>query len=103
MVPTATNWSDLVGIMVTIHFGLISGLSWAPRAPKRASFGPERPFWESQRYLEGPKGPDLIPTVTDWSDWDGIMVKTYFDLVSGVFWATRVPKRAFFASKRPPK
>ena len=69
LVPTATNWSDLVGIMVTIHFGLISGLSWAPRAPKSASFGPERPFWESQRYLEGPKGPDLIPTVTDWSDW----------------------------------
>ena len=52
LVPTATNWSDWVRIMVTIHFGLISGLSWAPRAPKRASFGPKRPFWGSQRYLE---------------------------------------------------
>ena len=99
LVPTATNWSDLVGIMVTIHYGLISGLSWAPRAPKSASFGPERPFWESQRYLEGPKGPDLIPTVTDWSDWDGIMVTTHFGPVAGLSWAPRDTKKARFGSK----
>ena len=51
--------------------------------------------------LEVPEGPDLVPTATDWSDWVGIMVTTHFGLVSGLFWATRDPKRAFLASKRP--
>ena len=37
LVPTATDWSDWVGIMVTTHFGLVLGLFWAPRNPKRAS------------------------------------------------------------------
>ena len=59
-----------------------------------------RYFWP-WRSSEGPKGPDLVPTATDWSDWAGIMVTTHFGLVSGLFWATRDPKRAFLASKRP--
>ena len=42
LVPTAANWSDRVGIMVTRHFDLVFGLFRAPRAPKRARFGPKR-------------------------------------------------------------
>ena len=37
LVPTAANWSDWAGIMVTRHFDLVSGHLWAPRDPKRAS------------------------------------------------------------------
>ena len=47
--------------MVTRHFDLVFGLFRAPRAPKRARFGPERAFWGSQRDSEGPRGPDLVP------------------------------------------
>ena len=42
MVPTAANWSDWAGIMVTRHFDLVFGLFRAPKAPKRARFGPKR-------------------------------------------------------------
>ena len=43
----------------------------------------------------------MAPTATDRSDWAGIMVTTHFGLVSGLFWATRDPKRVFLASIRP--
>ena len=79
------------------------GPFWAPRDTKRARFGPKCPFWGSQRSSEGPRGPDLVPTATDWSDWAGTMVTTHFGLVLSLFWATRDPKRAFLASKGPPK
>ena len=36
LVPTAPNWSDWVGVMVTTHFGLVLGLFLAPGNPKRA-------------------------------------------------------------------
>ena len=101
MVPTAANWSDWAGIMVTRHFDLVSGLFWAPRAPKRAFFGPKRPFWGLQRDLEGPEGPALVPTAANWYDWAGIMVNRHIDLVSGLFWAPRAPKRTPLASKGP--
>ena len=42
LVPIAANWSDWVGIMVTRHFDLVFGLFRAPRALKRARFGPKR-------------------------------------------------------------
>jgi len=87
--------------MVTRHFDLVSGLFWAPRAPKRAFFGPKRPFWGLQRDLEGPEGPALVPTAANWYDWAGIMVKRHIDLVSGLFWAPRAPKRTPLASKGP--
>ena len=50
LVPTAANWSDWVGVMVTTHFGLVLGLFWVPRDTKRARFGPKCPFL-------APKGP----------------------------------------------
>ena len=99
MAPTAANWSDWVGVMVTTHFAPVLGLPWAPRGPKRARFGPERPFWGSPRVFEGPRGPDLVPTVASWSDWVGVMVTTHFGLVLGLLWAPRGPKRARFGPK----
>ena len=44
LVPTAANWSNRIGHMVTTHFGLVLGFFWAPRDPKRARFGPKCPF-----------------------------------------------------------
>ena len=84
LVPTAPNWSDWVGVMVTTHFGLVLGLIRAPRGPKRARFGPERPFWGSPRVLKGPRGPDLVQTAANWSDWVGVMVTTHFGPVLGL-------------------
>jgi len=40
----------LVRLMITTCFGLVSGLFWAPRGPKRAGFGPKCPFWGPQRF-----------------------------------------------------
>ena len=50
---------------------------------------------------EGPKGPNLVPTVPDWSAWVGLMLTTHFDLVLGPFWAPGGPKRARFGPKCP--
>ena len=50
--------------------------------------------------MEGPEGPDLVPIAANWSDWAGIMVTRHFDLVSGLFWAPRGPKRVRFGPKR---
>ena len=44
LVPTATDCSAWVKLMVSTHFGLVSSLFWAPWGPKRASFGPKCPF-----------------------------------------------------------
>ena len=136
-VPTAANWSDWIGVMVTTHFGLVLDLLWAPRAPKRACFGPKRPSWGSSRDSEAPpwarfgpncrqlvrlgwshgyhtlcpgigpplgpfwgpwrsweghRGPDLVPTAANWSDWVGVMVTSHFGLVLGLFLAQGAPK-----------
>ena len=47
LVPTSADWSDWVGIMVTIHFGMVSGLFWAPRDSKRV-------FWSQIEPRRGP-------------------------------------------------
>ena len=89
--------------MVTKHFDLVFGLFRAPRAPKRARFGPERTFWGPHRDPEGPGGPDLVTTAANWSDRVGIMVTRHFDLVFGLFRAPRAPrapKRARFGPIR---
>ena len=44
LVPTSPDWPALAGHMVTTHFDLVSGLSWAPGGPKRAPFGPKCPL-----------------------------------------------------------
>ena len=87
--------------MVTRHFDLVYSLFRAPRAPKRARFGPERTFWGPYRDTEDPGGPDLVPSAANWSDYVGIMVTRHFYLVFGVFRlrAPRAPKRAQIGSK----
>ena len=44
LVPTAPDWPAWVGHMVTTHFDLVPGLSWAPGGPKRAPFGSKCPL-----------------------------------------------------------
>merc|ERR1712130_526023 len=94
-------WSQLPPIGMTgLESWLKGTLTWylassGPPGP------PKRPFLGLQRDLEGPEGPALVPTAANWYDWAGIMVKRHIDLVSGLFWAPRAPKRAFFGPKRP--
>ena len=99
LVPIAADWSNWVGVMVATHFGLVSGLFWAPRDPKRAHFGRKCPFWGLRRDSEGPRGPHLVATAADRSDWVGIMVATPFGLVLGLLLAPRGPKWARFGPK----
>ena len=47
LAPTAADWSNAIGHMVTTHFGLVLALFWAPKR------GP-------QRSQEGPQGPNLV-------------------------------------------
>ena len=63
---------------------------------KRGQNGPERPFWGSPRVLEGPRGPDLVQTAANWSDWVGVMVTTHFAPVLGLPWAPRGPQKGPF-------
>ena len=63
LVPNAANWSDWIGVMFTTHFGLVLDLLWAPRAPKRARFGPERPLLGALEVLGGPPGARFRPDI----------------------------------------
>ena len=54
LIPTAANWSDWVGIMVTTNFGLVLGPLLAPEGPK------EGPFWHKMT-LFGPKRANMGP------------------------------------------
>ena len=98
LVPTATGWSNWVNHIHIMCSGPLWDLYGTPGAPKRAHFGPERPFWWPRRSSVGPGGPDLVPTAADWSDRDVIIVTTHFGLVLGLFCA---PKRARFGPKCP--
>ena len=53
LVLTATGCSARVKLMVTTHFDLVSALFWAPRGPKRASFGPKCPFLGPEIFFVG--------------------------------------------------
>ena len=44
LVPTSTDQPAWAGLMVTTHFGLVSGLYWAPGGSKKARFGPKCPL-----------------------------------------------------------
>ena len=54
LIPTAANWSDWVGIMVTTNFGLVLGPLLDPEGPK------EGPFWHKMT-LFGPKRANMGP------------------------------------------
>ena len=49
LIPTTPDWPAWFGFMVTTHFDQVSGPFWGPSGPKRARFGPERPFWGRRR------------------------------------------------------
>ena len=54
LVPTATNWSEWAGIIVTRHFDLVSGLFWPPGIPKGSVLAQNAP-------LEGLRGTRTDP------------------------------------------
>ena len=54
LVPTATNWSEWAGIIVTRHFDLVSGLFWPPGIPKGSVLAHNAP-------LEGLRGTRTDP------------------------------------------
>ena len=94
LVPTATGWSNWVNHIHIMCSGPLWDLYGTPVAPKRAHFGPERPFWEPRRSSVGPGGSDLVPTAAVWSTWVGLMATTHLGLVSGLFRAPGGSKRA---------
>ena len=61
LVPTAPNWSDWVGVMVTTHFGLVLGLLLAPRGQKKGPFWPKIPLLGVLKVLGGPGGARFGP------------------------------------------
>ena len=95
---TQCAWGGHIHIM---HFGPLTDLYGTPGAPKRARFGPKRPFLGPLRSSEGLGDPDLVPTVADWSNRIGHMVTTRFGLLSALSWAHRDPKRTSFGLKCP--
>ena len=101
MGPSATGWSNWVGRIHIMCSGPFRDHYGTPGAPKRARFGPERPFWEPWRSLGSPGKPDLDLTAMGWSNWIGLMVTTHFDLVSVVFVGAKGPKRPFFGPTFP--
>ena len=82
---------------------MCSGPVWdlygTPGAPRRAHFGPERPFWWPRSSSVGPGGSGLVPTAAVWSTWVGLMATTHFGLVSGLFRVPGGSKRAPFGPK----
>ena len=82
--------------MLICHVGPPYG---TPGAPKRAHIGPERPFWGLWTSSDSPGEPDSVPSAALWSNWFGLIVTTYFDLVLGPFVAAKGPKGPFLAKK----
>ena len=82
--------------VVRIHImclALIQDLYGTPGAPKRAHFGPDRPFLGPRRALGSPGGPDLGPTATGWSNWVGHMAGMLHEL-TWTYWASISAARA---------
>ena len=68
------NTSTQCAWVVRIHImclGPLRDLYGTPRAPKRARFGTDRPFWGPRRALGSPGGPYFGPSATGWSNWVG--------------------------------
>ena len=54
-------------------------------APKRTRVDQKCSFWGPQKSSEGPRGPDLVQTATNWSVWVRLMVTTHLGLILGLF------------------
>ena len=61
LVPTSADWSAWAGLMVAIHFGLLSGLYWAPGGSKRARFAQKSPLLDQIGPLAATKRPNINP------------------------------------------
>ena len=85
MVSKAWNQIKSLDLIHIMHFGPLTDLYGTPGAPKRAHFGPKRPFLGPPEVLGEPGGPDLVPTTADWSNTIGHMASTHFGLVSALF------------------
>ena len=95
--PNDPKHSPWVYYITISHFGPLWSLLGTHGGPKRARFGPKRP----PRSLEGPGGPDLVPTAPHWPAWVRFMVRIHFDLVSGPFWTPKALKGLVLAPKCP--
>ena len=90
--------------MVRIHImclGPLRDLYGTPRAPKRARFGLERPFWGPRRSLGSPGGPNLGPSATGWSNWVGRIHIMCSGPLRDHYGTPGAPKRARFGPERP--
>ena len=58
LVRAATGWSNLVGRIQIMCSGPLRDHYGTPGAPKRARFGPERPFWGPRTAPGARIGPD---------------------------------------------
>ena len=91
------NHSPHVEHIITCHFGPPWGHISTPRGPKRPFWGPRGPR-RALEVLKRPQCPNLVPTVTDWSNWVGNMDV----MCSGTSTGTPgAPKRARFCPRRP--
>ena len=84
--------------MLICHVGPPYG---TPGAPKRAHFGPERPFWGPRRSLGSPGGPNLVPSATGWSNWVGRIHIMCSGPLRDHYGTPGAPKRAHFGPERP--
>ena len=69
-----------------------------PKGPILAQKGP---FGGPGGPWAAPGEPDSVPSAALWSNWFGLIVTTYFDLVLGPFVAAKGPKRPLFGQKAP--
>ena len=81
--------------------GPLRDLYGTPRAPKRARFGLERPFWGPRRSLGSPGGPNLGPSATGWSNWVGRIHIMCSGPLRDHYGTPGAPKRARFGPERP--
>ena len=62
LVPTATGWSNWMGCIHTMCLGPLKDLY----GPQKGSFWPQKALLGAPEVLEGPWGPDLVPTAPHW-------------------------------------
>ena len=99
--PTVTGWSNWMTRTHIMCLGPLRDLYGTSRAPKRARFGPDRPFWGPRRSLGSPGGPNLGPSATGWSNWVGRIHIMCSGPLRDHYGTPGAPKRAHFGPERP--
>ena len=101
MGPSATGWSSWVDHIHIMCSGPLRYHYGTPGAPKRAHFGPERPFWGPRRSLGSPGGPNFGPSDTGWSNWVGCIHIMCSGPLKDLYSTPGAPKRARFGPESP--